>query len=52
MHTPAFESNSSPREAAADNDKQFADALSHFDNAILGYFLFRLRRQSRKTRNA
>jgi len=37
-HTPAFESKLKSREAAADNDKQFADALSHFDNAILGYF--------------
>ena len=38
MHTAAFESKLKSREAAADNDKQFADALSRFDNAILGYF--------------
>jgi adenylate cyclase len=37
-HTPAFETELKSREAAADNDKQFADALAHFDNAILGYF--------------
>ena len=37
-HAPAFESTLKSREAAADNDQQFADALSHFDNAILGYF--------------
>jgi adenylate cyclase len=36
--TPAFEAKLKSREAAADNDKQFADALSRFDNAILGYF--------------
>jgi adenylate cyclase len=38
VRTPAFESELKSKEAAADNDKQFADALSHFDNAILGYF--------------
>ncbi len=38
LRTPAFESKLKSREAAADNDRQFADALSHFDNAILGYF--------------
>ena len=38
LHTPAFESKLKSREAAADNDQQFAGALSHFDNAILGYF--------------
>ena len=37
-HTPTFESKLKSREASADNDQQFADALSHFDNAILGYF--------------
>jgi adenylate cyclase len=38
LHTPAFESRLKSREAAADNDQQFADALSRYDNAILGYF--------------
>jgi adenylate cyclase len=38
LHAPDFESKLKSREAAADNDKQFADALSRFDNAILGYF--------------
>ncbi len=38
LHTPAFESELKSRQAAADNDQQFADALSRFDNAILGYF--------------
>ena len=38
LHAPAFESKLKSREAAADNDQQFADALSRFDNAILGYF--------------
>jgi adenylate cyclase len=38
LHAPAFESKLKSREAAADNDRQFADALSRFDNAILGYF--------------
>ncbi len=37
-HAPAFETDLKSREAAADNDQQFADALSHFENAILGYF--------------
>jgi adenylate cyclase len=37
-HAPAFEAKLKSREAAADNDQQFADALAHFDNAILGYF--------------
>ncbi len=36
---PAFESSLKSRQATADNDTQFADALSHFDNAILGYFV-------------
>jgi adenylate cyclase len=39
LHTPVFESRLKSREIAADNDKQFADALSHFDNAILGYYV-------------
>ena len=34
-----FESRLKHQEAAADNDKQFADALSRFDNAVLGYFV-------------
>ena len=38
-HTQAFEERLKSREAAADNDKQFADALAHYDNAILGYFV-------------
>jgi adenylate cyclase len=39
LHAPAFETKLKSREAAADNDQQFADALSHFDNVILGYFV-------------
>ena len=39
LRTPAFESTLKSREAAADNDKQFADALTRFDNIILGYFM-------------
>ena len=38
-HSAAFEDELKTREAAADNDKRFADALSHYDNAILGYFV-------------
>jgi adenylate cyclase len=38
LHTPAFESKLKAREASADNDKLFAEALSHYDNAILGYY--------------
>ena len=38
LHTPSFESKLKSREAAADNDQQFADALSRFDNVVLGYF--------------
>ncbi len=37
--TPAFEVRLSTLESAADNDKKFADALSHYDNAVLGYFV-------------
>ena len=37
-HIAAFEAKLKSREASADNDKQFAGALSRFDNAILGYF--------------
>ena len=39
-------------EATADNDKQFADALLHFDNAVLGYFFISPDEASRKTRSA
>ncbi|MGO8788315.1 MAG: CHASE2 domain-containing protein [Terriglobia bacterium] len=38
LQNRAFESELRSREAAADNDKQFAEALSRFDNAVLGYF--------------
>ena len=37
--TPAFEGKLKAREATADNDKRFADALSHYDSAVLGYFV-------------
>ena len=36
---PAFESELKTKQAAADNDRQFADALSRYDNAVLGYFV-------------
>jgi adenylate cyclase len=36
---PAFAAKLKTLEAGADNDQRFADALSHFDNSILGYFL-------------
>lgn len=36
----AFAARVKAWEADADNDLKFADALSHYDNAILGYFLF------------
>ena len=39
MHASAFESKLKSREAAADNDKLFADALSRYDNAVLGYYV-------------
>ncbi len=35
---PQFESKLNALLAKADNDKQFAEALSQFNNAILGYF--------------
>jgi adenylate cyclase len=38
LRAPAFETRLKTREAAADNDQQFADALARYDNAILGYF--------------
>ena len=38
LRASTFESRLKTREAAADNDRQFAEALSHFDNVILGYF--------------
>ncbi len=37
--TPAFEQKLKDLAANADNDKQFADALSRYDNAVLGYFV-------------
>jgi adenylate cyclase len=37
--TPAFEQKLKDLAVNADNDKQFADALSHYDNAVLGYFV-------------
>jgi len=36
--TAAFESELKSKQAAADNDQQFAKALSRYDNAVLGYF--------------
>jgi len=36
----SFEAKLKAWEADADNDLKFAAALSHYDNAILGYFLF------------
>jgi adenylate cyclase len=38
---PAFESRLKALEADADNDQKLADALSRFENAILGYFYLR-----------
>jgi len=35
---PRFESRLNALEAEADNDRKFAEALSHFNNVILGYF--------------
>ncbi len=37
--SPGFEAKLKTRESTADNDKKFADALSRYDNAILGYFV-------------
>ena len=37
---PDFDAQLKDQEARADSDQQFADALSGFDNAILGYFYF------------
>ncbi len=37
--TPVFEEKLKTREAAADNDKQFANALAKYPNAVLGYFV-------------
>jgi adenylate cyclase len=34
----AFDAKLKALEAAADNDKKFAEALSRFDNVVLGYF--------------
>jgi len=49
VRNPRFEAQLKNLEAAADNDQQFADALSRFDNAILGYFY--LRGEEAKTQN-
>ena len=49
LHAPGFESRLKSREVAADNDQQFAAALSHFDNAILGYF--DISREAAKSQN-
>lgn len=38
---PEFEVRLKSLQAEADDDKKFADALSHFDNVILGYFYLR-----------
>jgi len=51
-HTPAFETELKSREAAADNDKQFADALAHFDTQFWVISLFPPTTRGRKTRNA
>ena len=47
---PRFEAKLKSLEEGADNDKKFADALSRFDNVILGYFF--LRGDEAKTANA
>ena len=39
LRAPDFEQKLKIREAAADNDKQFATALANYPNAILGYFV-------------
>jgi adenylate cyclase len=41
MEDPKFEAELKVLEEGADNDKKFADALSRFDNVILGYFYLR-----------
>jgi adenylate cyclase len=41
MEDPKFEAKLKSLEEGADNDKIFADALSRFDNVILGYFYLR-----------
>jgi len=41
MEDPKFEAKLKSLEEGADNDKKFADALSRFDNVILGYFYLR-----------
>jgi len=46
---PAFESRLKALEAHADNDQKFAEALSRFENAILGYMY--LRGEEAKTQN-
>jgi adenylate cyclase len=47
---PQFEIELKSLEERADNDKKFADALSRFDNVILGYFY--LRGEEAKSQNA
>ena len=44
---PRFEAQLKSLEAAADNDQRFANALSHFANAILGYFLILSKEETR-----
>jgi adenylate cyclase len=50
MGDPKFEAELKSLEEGADNDTMFADALSRFDNVILGYFF--LRGDEAKTVNA
>jgi len=50
MGDPEFEAKLKSLEGDADNDKKFADALSRFDNVVLGYFF--LRGDEAKTENA
>ncbi len=38
---PEFEARLKSMEEDSDNDKKFADSLSRFDNAVLGYFYLR-----------
>jgi adenylate cyclase len=47
---PKFEAKLKSLEGDADNDKKFTDALSRFDNVVLGYFY--LRGEEAKTENA
>ncbi len=43
----AFDARLQTLEADADNDKKFAEALSRFENVILGYFFFLDEREAR-----